>query len=62
MVSAETLLSYPVWKLTFTVHTNASDEKLVAVISQSNKILPSSKKIEQANSITTLQLRRNFSQ
>ena len=37
MVSAETLLSYPYWKLQFTVHTYASNKKLGAVISQNNK-------------------------
>ena len=37
MVSAETLLSYPYWKLPFIFHTDASDKQLVAVISQNNK-------------------------
>ena len=37
MVSAETLLSYPDWKMTFTVHTDASDKQLGAVVSQNNK-------------------------
>ena len=37
MVSAETLLSYPDWKLTFIVHTDAPDKQLGAVISQNNK-------------------------
>ena len=37
MVSAETLLSYPNWKLPFTVHTDAYDKQLGAVISQTNK-------------------------
>ena len=37
MVSAETLLCYPDWKLPFTVHNDASDKKLVAVIIQNNK-------------------------
>ena len=37
MVSAETLLSYPDWKICFTVHTNASDKQLGAVINQNNK-------------------------
>ena len=42
MVSAETLLSYPDWKITFTVHTAASYKQLGAVSSQSKKN-PSSK-------------------
>ena len=37
MVSAETLLIYIDWKLPFTVHTDASDKKLGAVISHNNK-------------------------
>ena len=37
MVSAETLLSYPYWKVPFTVHTDASDKQLCAVIIQNNK-------------------------
>ena len=37
MVSAETLWSYPYWKITFTVHTDAYDKKLDDVISQNNK-------------------------
>ena len=34
MVSADTLLSYPGWKITFMVQTNASDKQLGDVISQ----------------------------
>ena len=37
MVSAETLLSYPDWKLILTVHTDASDKQLGDVIIQNNK-------------------------
>ena len=37
MVSAETMISDPDWKLPFTVHSNASDKKLGAAISQNNK-------------------------
>ena len=37
MLYVETLLSYPDWKLTFTVHTDAFDKHLGSVISQNNK-------------------------
>ena len=37
MVSSETLLSYPDWKLPFTVHTDSSDKKVGDVISHNNK-------------------------
>ena len=37
MVSAETLLSFLDWKLTFTVHTDASDKQLGTVIIHNNK-------------------------
>ena len=37
MVSAETMLIYPYWKLPFTVHTDASDKHLGDVISKNNK-------------------------
>ena len=37
MVSAEILIGYTDWKLSFTVHTNASDKQLVDFISQNNK-------------------------
>ena len=37
MVSAEALLSYTDWKLPFTVHTDASDKYIGAIISQNNK-------------------------
>ena len=37
MVSEETFLNYPDWSKKFTVHTDASDKQLGAVISQDNK-------------------------
>ena len=37
MVSTDTLLNYPYWKLPLTVHTDASDKQLGSVISQNNK-------------------------
>ena len=37
MVSADTLLSYPYWKIPFTVHTDVFDKHLGSVISQNNK-------------------------
>ena len=37
MLSGETLLSFPDWKLTFMVHTNSHDKQVGAVISQNNK-------------------------
>ena len=37
MVSAKMLLSYPDWKLPFTVHTDDSDKPLCAVIVHNNK-------------------------
>ena len=37
MISSETLLHFPDWKIPFTVHPDASDQQLGAVISQNNK-------------------------
>ena len=37
MVSADTLLMYPDWKILLTVHTDASDKQLGSVISQNKK-------------------------
>ena len=37
MVSGETLLRYPYWTITFTVHMDASDKQLGAISSQNNK-------------------------
>ena len=37
MVSSETLLIYPDWKIPFTFHTDVSDKQLDAVIIQNNK-------------------------
>ena len=56
MFSTDTLLSYPDWKLPFTIHTDASDKQLCAVISQNNKpIAFSSRKLSkpQRNYTTT---------
>ena len=39
MVSYETLLSDPYGKITFTVHTNASDKQLGVVLGENNKII-----------------------
>ena len=50
-----------IWTVPFTAHTDASDKKLVAVISNSKKRLRSYQKIEQANIVTSLLLRRKFS-
>ena len=36
MVYIKTLLNYPDWTIPLTVHTDASDKKLCAVISQNN--------------------------
>ena len=41
MVSAYMLLSYLYWTITFTVHTDAPDKQLGAVISQNNKTIAS---------------------
>ena len=38
-VYAETLLGYPYWEITFTVHTGASDKQFGAVISLNNKTI-----------------------
>ena len=53
MVSAETLLSYPYWKLQFTVRTDASAKQLGYVISQNNKSI-------ELFSIILSQPRRNY--
>ena len=37
MVSVETLLSYPDWKIPFNINTDASDKQLVSVIIQNSK-------------------------
>ena len=37
MVSSETLLSYPDWKIAFIVHTDVSDKYSDAFIRQNNK-------------------------
>ena len=37
MVCDETLLSYPSWKIPFTVHTYDYDKHLVALLSHNNK-------------------------
>ena len=37
LVSAETLIIYPDWKLTYTVPTDTSDKQSVSIISHNNK-------------------------
>ena len=37
MLPSDTLLSYPYWKINFTVHTDDSDKHLGAVISQNKR-------------------------
>ena len=37
MVSSENLLSDPDWKIKLTVHTDASDKRIGAIISHNNK-------------------------
>ena len=37
MVYEKTLLSYPDWTISFTIHTDASDNQLGAFIIQNNK-------------------------
>ena len=39
MVYSGTMLSYPDWKLPFTVHTDASDNQFCSVISHNKKPL-----------------------
>ena len=39
MVSSNTLLSYPDWKIPFTIHTNIYDKQLDAVTGQNNKTI-----------------------
>ena len=39
MVSSKAPMSYPDWKLPFTVNTDASDKQLDAVISKNNKTI-----------------------
>ena len=41
MISANTLSSYPDWKIPFTVHTYDSDKQLGDVISDNNKTIAS---------------------
>ena len=54
MVSTETLLSYPYWKIPFTVHTDASDKKLGAVIIYNNKPIEFSQLDQSIHSITKI--------
>ena len=39
VVSEETLLNYPDWRISFKIHTDASDKQLSAIISQNNKLI-----------------------
>ena len=47
MVSAETLLNYPGWRIPFAVNNEASDKQLGAVISHNNKPIYIIKMINQ---------------
>ena len=39
MVSAENILRYPYWKITFIVHNRASDKQVGDVIIHNNKLI-----------------------
>ena len=61
MVSNETLLSCPDWKLPFTVHIDASDKQLGAVISQNDKpIALFSSKLSKTQRNYTTTKKKNF--
>ena len=54
MVSTETLIIYPGWELTFTVHTYTSNKQLGSVISQNNKPISFFSRIQAIHSVITL--------
>ena len=63
MVSTETLLNYPEWKITFTVHKYAYYKQLGNVISKMDKTIDLLLRKNQASHILiTLQQIRNFYQ
>ena len=56
------LLSYPDWKLPFTVHTDASDKQLGAVINKNNKPTAFFSRILSNPELNTLETRKSLLQ